>query len=275
MYTNINNQVTAIPEKIMQFFENVQISRIRWCAKLQLNALHLTRFKPRTSHAFVLFLTGEVRYTYPDNNIIIAEPNSFLYLPQGVEFDFHPQKPSSCLVVNFHTVNSPAQEAFGASYRNITKIRDCMLSAVNAYKNQNAGFKAEVFSEVYKIISLIQKNELNNYVSPEQRKKLQPAIEHIEKHFLDTDIKISELVKLCGMSEKYFTTLFTHYYQTGAKQYIIHKKLEHARAMLESTASSVTEISEACGFSSVYYFSKLFKQRTGMTPTDYRRINIY
>ncbi len=259
----------------MVFFENVQISRTRWCTKLYLNALHLTRFKPRKSHAFVVFLTGCVKYTYPNNNVIIAEPNSFLYLPQGVEFDFQPIQPSTCLVVNFHTSGKTDFEAFGANYRNITKIRDCMLAAINAYKNQNIGYKAEIFSEIYKIISLVQKNEINDYVSPEQRKKLQPAIEHIEKHFLDSDIKISELVKLCGISEKYFTTLFSHYYQSGAKQYIIHKKLEYARALLESTASSVTEISEACGFSSVYYFSKLFKQRTGMTPTDYRRINIY
>ncbi len=43
--------------------------------------------------------------------------------------------------------------------------------------------------------------------------------------------------------------------------------------MLKNTDSSITDIYMQCGFDSPSYFSKVFKQSTGMTPTEYRKKN--
>ena len=42
------------------------------------------------------------------------------------------------------------------------------------------------------------------------------------------------------------------------------------KEMLTSTTRTITEISEMCGFSSLSYFGKVFRQHTGVTPVQYR-----
>lgn len=44
-----------------------------------------------------------------------------------------------------------------------------------------------------------------------------------------------------------------------------------AQGMLRKDAFSVSEVSERCGFSSVSYFCRAFKDETGMTPLQYRK----
>ena len=50
-------------------------------------------------------------------------------------------------------------------------------------------------------------------------------------------------------------------------------RLEKARKMLIKKENSLWQIAEQCGFSSVYHFCRMFKQRTGLTPTQYAANN--
>ncbi len=53
--------------------------------------------------------------------------------------------------------------------------------------------------------------------------------------------------------------------------YIREVRISIAKEMLSSTDNQVTEIAEKCGFDSSSYFSKIFKQYTKLTPTEYRK----
>ncbi len=55
--------------------------------------------------------------------------------------------------------------------------------------------------------------------------------------------------------------------------YIREFRILFAKQMLKNTDSSITDIYMQCGFDSPSYFSKVFKQSTGMTPTEYRKKN--
>lgn len=55
--------------------------------------------------------------------------------------------------------------------------------------------------------------------------------------------------------------------------YIREFRILFAKQMLKNTDSSITDIYVQCGFESPSYFSKIFKQSVGMTPTEYRKKN--
>ena len=48
-------------------------------------------------------------------------------------------------------------------------------------------------------------------------------------------------------------------------------KIDEAKKLISMKKYSVTEITSMLGFTSVHYFSRLFKQITDMTPTEYAR----
>ena len=53
--------------------------------------------------------------------------------------------------------------------------------------------------------------------------------------------------------------------------YIAQQKIDAAKSLLRSTTRDVREISDALSFSSLAYFGKVFRQQTGMTPTQFQQ----
>ena len=101
---------------------------------------------------------------------------------------------------------------------------------------------------------------------------IEPAVHHISENYRKKEIKVEELAALCGISRKYFTKLFSTYYDLTPKQYIINLKLDYARKLLIAEPQmSIMQISEACLFSNVYYFSRLFSEHVGQSPSEYRK----
>ena len=63
--------------------------------------------------------------------------------------------------------------------------------------------------------------------------------------------------------------LFNKHLNTSAMDYFIGMKISCAKRLIRSGVMNFNQISEKLGYSTVHYFSKQFKQITGMTPTDY------
>ncbi len=57
----------------------------------------------------------------------------------------------------------------------------------------------------------------------------------------------------------------------GPIDYLISLKIGLAKRLIHESALNLTQISERLGFSSVHYFSRLFKSKTGISPSDYKK----
>jgi AraC-like DNA-binding protein len=68
----------------------------------------------------------------------------------------------------------------------------------------------------------------------------------------------------------WFRKRFKSYTGLSPGQYYIQLKIEKAKELLTNSNMSVKEISMAISFDSNFYFSKIFKEKTGFTPTEYR-----
>lgn len=82
---------------------------------------------------------------------------------------------------------------------------------------------------------------------------------------------ISYYAEKAGYNERYFIRTFKNEFGLTPRKYINKLRVERAIHMLKDTAMSVTTISKTVGFSDPYYFSRLFKQVTGRTPSEYRK----
>ena len=89
---------------------------------------------------------------------------------------------------------------------------------------------------------------------------------HLEKHFTLSDICEQFWVSRTALSKK-----FRKVEGKGVMDYFIDLKIDEAKTRIRRSAASFTDIAEALGFSSVGYFSKIFKSRVGMTPTEYSK----
>lgn len=83
---------------------------------------------------------------------------------------------------------------------------------------------------------------------------------------------LSSMAKLCGYSESRFSAIYKMLYGVSPVNDLISIRIENAKIMLLSGESTVAEISEACGFSSLFYFSKCFKKREKISPSEFKKL---
>lgn len=87
-------------------------------------------------------------------------------------------------------------------------------------------------------------------------------------------INAEELAKYCNISLKQLNRIFEKYENCSVLEYIHSLKTEQTKKLLTESQATLSAISEALGFSSVYYFSRFFSKNTGVSPSEYReRIN--
>jgi AraC-like DNA-binding protein len=85
------------------------------------------------------------------------------------------------------------------------------------------------------------------------------------------DYSIDHLASRLGCSRQHFARLFRQLKGCSTREFIIRIRIESAKGLLLASNYSVSRIADLCGFGDVYYFSRQFKQRTGMSPTHYRK----
>ena len=87
---------------------------------------------------------------------------------------------------------------------------------------------------------------------------------------IKSEKSVSELASLYEMTPEHFIRSFKKAYGRTPQNYRTQYLLTQAKNLLSDTRLSVSNISEICGYSDQYYFSRLFKRYTGVTPTEYR-----
>jgi len=92
---------------------------------------------------------------------------------------------------------------------------------------------------------------------------------HIDTNF-DQEINLELLARLRFTSKYHLIRVFKKYYGITPRQYLIHKRIEIAKKKLKS-GKSVSDTCYAVGFDSISSFSNLFKARTGISPSVYKR----
>ena len=96
------------------------------------------------------------------------------------------------------------------------------------------------------------------------------SIEYICSHIFH-DLTIDEICSAIHVSKYHFCRTFRSTMNMTVMDYILKTRIVMAEGMLRKETTSVSEISERCGFSSISYFCRVFKEETGTTPLEYRK----
>lgn len=128
------------------------------------------------------------------------------------------------------------------------------------------GNRAAIMSIFYGILNRIALENTG-------QSRLIPAIRFIENNFHRPSLTNGELARKCNISEIYFRRLFTEIYKTTPKQYLIEIRINKAKQLLTDGALNVGAVAEQCGFTNQYHFCRIFKEKTGLTPTEFAKHN--
>lgn len=139
-----------------------------------------------------------------------------------------------------------------------------------------ATFGSRVNDDEWANVASCLMNILNKIAAREYHPEGSNLIATRAKEILDSSVfenlTIEELTKRLFVSKMILTREFKNMYGTSPYHYYLDKKLSQAKLMLRRSNMAVKEISDRLCFSDEHYFSSLFKQKVGVTPTAFRRM---
>jgi AraC-like DNA-binding protein len=138
-------------------------------------------------------------------------------------------------------------------------------------RTASPGYPLIVAARTLEILALIRRLTVSRQVADNDLMvKVQEARCTILAHSSDP-VDFTDLSRDLGMSYSSFRNIFRRHTGISPRQYQIQIRLNKAKAFLTETDMPVSQIAERTGFSSAFYFSRLFKRRVGQTPMSYRR----
>jgi YesN/AraC family two-component response regulator len=96
------------------------------------------------------------------------------------------------------------------------------------------------------------------------------ATNYIDEN-LSSTLSIEDLCANLFVSKNFLYKSFRSFYSCTVNEYITSRRIEKAKELLRGTGESVHRISEEIGFNNYTYFSRLFKNATGISPNKYRK----
>lgn len=152
------------------------------------------------------------------------------------------------------------------------KIRQQFADMLLEYQ-KNTPYKEFILQGMlFRLLTTIWENKLKGDAISFQSPLTPPIIDslyYIENNY-DRKLTLHTLAKQAHLSDAYFSRLFSAQLGLSFTEYLNHVRIRHVQAMLTQTDKSIMEIALACGYCHGDYLSAQFKQKIGLTPSEFR-----
>lgn len=217
--------------------------------------------KNRKSYGLSFCSAGIITYEINGKQIVSDKCHAVI-LPKGQSYSLYGNKSGIFPVINFDCKEFLCDEVISLPIKSAdTYIKDFeKMKALSLFEEN----RAEIMSVFY---SILHRLSLESSV----RNVIIPAIKYIESNYQNPKLSNAALAKKCNISEVYFRKIFTETYKTTPKQFIVDMRINKAKQLLSDGILNIGAVAEKCGFSNQYHFCRLFKEKTGLTPTEYMK----
>lgn len=232
----------------------------------------------RSLHCFfaVYIIEGKGIYDI-DGKQIAAKPGRVILIDKTQHHSIipNPDKPLSFISVHFELqqdqccLNSIGEPFMFFDFGFQSDIRQLFHEISYTFRDTNIVTRAQHLHLLLSALLLKCFDQaINNSYSP-----VPPQI-HRAKSYIDqnytNDISLERLSSDLGMSRKHFSRLFKKAYLITPKGYIILKRIDLAKYLIEQTDMPLLDIAEQLNYIDYYAFSNQFKKNVGLSPKYYR-----
>lgn len=133
----------------------------------------------------------------------------------------------------------------------------------------SCGTSEQMFDTVKNVL-----NTLFSSIISRSKKTDTLPIRIAKKYILDNymhPISLEEVSKEVGFNPSYFSTMFKQECGIGFSEYLSNVRINRAMALLRETNLHVSEVCNNVGYTDLKHFTKIFKKKTSVSPTEFRK----
>lgn len=161
--------------------------------------------------------------------------------------------------------------------KNIVHVKDTehyerlYSEIISIYETPKPFASQKIMSLVYNLLWELASEYSGEYPAHKKLHIIEKSINYINSNIFSSELSLEDIADKSKISVKYFRNIFKEIYGMPPLQYIIEKRLRKAEEMLHYSNYPINTIAEHCGFNSSIYFTRLFKEKYGVSPGKYRQ----
>lgn len=228
----------------------------------------------RKNDGFIFVLSGEARYEFAEKSFSVAKGDLF-YLPKDgcytIAITGHPYT----FIYTDFLFHRPEEEVLESDvYPTGVSLEHTFRKLLNLWNLGDFSDKLRCRGLLYEIYAAAVKAAALKELSTEHTHRLDQVMAYLQAHYTDPDMTVEQLAGLYGTSTVHFRRTFSRLYRTSPMKFITALRLSKARDLLLNTDLPVGEICTRCGYTSLYYFDRVFKQEFGTQPLQLRKTSL-
>lgn len=257
---------------------DVQISRIHTVYYGSQTDWSRPAFTPRYTNGLIYLCEGSIRYQFEaaDDRGVLASVGDILLFPKGTPYRGVSLTPvNSFYVIDFETASPQSLSSLclpfplhpPRSFNFEQLFRRIQLHYDAADRGGMLLCRAQIYELLYRLVQYAQQTGVHA-----EQNFVRQAMDYIRADYARPDLYIGQIADAVYVSESQLRRAFSQVLHQSPSQFLLAVRMEHAKNLLLYSRRPVCEIAERCGFSSFYYFCRVFRQQTGLTPSQYRRL---
>lgn len=202
----------------------------------------------------------------------------FLALPSDTKYYHNPDSHEAWSFAFIHFQSSVLEEYYQTLIKKTSPFMSLSEDAapirllsdiINQVKSGYINSFNVMSAKTFEFVCSLYDHFINNHDNYSHRTK--EVINTIERNFAHLE-SIESLAASMGITPSHLSREFAQDTGISPIAYLTQVRIGHARHLLRSTNLSINEIATQCGYSQCNYFCKVFREKTGQTPLNYRNL---
>lgn len=230
------------------------------------------RRKGRYSDALIFIVSGTCKYTFDDGLSFTAVAGNILYLPYLSSYTMEVLSSEYGHIFCDFLFADPQPrrgDVYASPYAD--EAERTFRRLYRSYTSPDPAAFPDCMALLYQIYAAAIRWKNPAYLPRTAQEKIRQARNFMDVSFHDSALSVQKLADNAGMSEAYFRKLFKTLYHLSPGQYLIAIRVKRSKELLAYPYLTLEECAKQCGFSTVQYFCRVFKEHTGTTPAKYRK----
>lgn len=207
------------------------------------------------------------------NNLVIINPNV-----SHTEVSLNAQ-PLEYIVLGIEGIELATSENSNGQFCILdhvesVEISSCLRNILREMELKNTGYEdvCQAYMEIL-VIRLMRNTALAVPTEPQiisANRQCAAVRRYIDLHFKES-LTLEQLAQEAHMNKYYLSHAFKREYGVSPINYMISRRIEESKYLLAETDLSMSQISQLLGFSSLSYFSQVFRRTQSISPKEYRQ----
>lgn len=282
MYTNIA-YLGKYDEDIVNLSKPLLVTAAGYYKIIKLKMLDTVRPNGRGDYQLLYIASGKGYFYFDGKEYIVPKGNMVLFRP-GVTQEYYIYSEDKTETYWVHFTGSAVDNLL--DYYQISLNEKIIFAGtapdyqwlfrqmIQELQLMRSNFEDLLNINLLHILLIIHRfRQEGNTIGTKTFDEVERATHFFHDHY-NEPIVIQDYAKEHGLTANWFTQCFKRITKVTPMQYIISLRMTNAMSLIDNTDYNMTQIAYTVGYeNSMYYFSRVFKKHTGMSPTEYKNRN--